>query len=287
MAAALLLNAIAAFPQSKPAGTPEAVESGFVTVDGGKLFYETAGKGKTIVLLHDGMVHHVIWDNQFLHLAKSFRVIRYDRRGFGRSTDPTGPYSHIEDLKSVFEQLKVDKAIIFGMSSGGGLAIDFTLQYPDRSEGLVLVGAVVGGLGYTAHMANRGGHMLPAADRSDARKVVKYFALEDPYEIYPENIAARQQVAKWMEGYPEKDRGGGIMPKPASRQALSNLSEIKVPTLILVGEFDIPDVHAHSGAINAGISNSTRKIIPKSGHLIPLEQPELFNKEIDAFLKWF
>ncbi|MCX6223167.1 MAG: alpha/beta hydrolase, partial [Bacteroidia bacterium] len=58
-------------------------------------------------------------------------------------------------------------------------------------------------------------------------------------------------------------------------------------TLILVGEFDIPDVHAHSGAINAGIKGSARIIIPKSGHLIPIEQPALFNEAVNDFLKWF
>jgi hypothetical protein len=59
----------------------------------------------------------------------------------------------------------------------------------------------------------------------------------------------------------------------------------EISTLILVGEYDIPDVHAHSGAINAGIKGSARKIIPNSGHLIPIEQPELFNEVVLDFLK--
>ena len=63
------------------------------------------------------------------------------------------------------------------------------------------------------------------------------------------------------------------------------LNEIKIPVLILTGEYDIPDVQAHAGVINAGVSNSTRIIIPKSGHLIPLEQPDLFNQTVDDFLK--
>jgi len=269
----------------KAQGVP--VDSGYIAVDGGKLYYEAAGQGKTIVLLHDGMVHHVIWDDQFQMLARNYRVIRYDRRGFGKSSDPASAYSHLEDLNKVFEQLRIDKAIVFGMSAGGGLAIDFALQNPGKVEGLVLVGAVVGGLGYTAHMANRGGHMPPASERTNMKKVVEYFALEDPYEIYPGNTAARQRVMKWMSDYPEKGRAEGIPVKPAPRTALKYLSEINVPTLILVGEFDIPDVHAHAGAINAGIANSTRKVIPNSGHLIPIEQPELFNKEIGNFLQWY
>ena len=93
-------------------------DTGYVNVDGGKLFYEVAGKGENIVLLHDGMVNHRIWDEQFPVLAKNYRVVRYDRRSYGKSTDPQTKYSHIDDLNQVFIQLKVDKAIVFGMSSG-------------------------------------------------------------------------------------------------------------------------------------------------------------------------
>ena len=71
---------------------------------------------------------------------------------------------------------------------------------------------------------------------------------------------------------------------PAGKVAIRFLSEIKVPALILVGEYDIPDVHAHAGVINAGIANSKREIIPLSGHLTPIEQPALFNEAIIAFL---
>ena len=67
--------------------------------------------------------------------------------------------------------------------------------------------------------------------------------------------------------------------------AYRRLNEINIPVLILCGEFDIRDVHAHAGAINAGISNSRRIIIPKSGHLIPMEQPDLFNETVANFLK--
>ena len=136
-------------------------DTGYILVDGGKLFYESAGKGTNIVLLHDGMVNNKIWDEQFPLLAKTYRVVRYDRRGYGKSSDPEIKYSHIADLNQLFIQLKIDKAIIFGMSSGGRLAIDFTLTYPEKVNGLVLVGAVVSGFGYTSHMNTRGGHFDP------------------------------------------------------------------------------------------------------------------------------
>jgi 3-oxoadipate enol-lactonase len=283
----LVLTSTSLISQNFGTGNSIPVDTGYVLVDGGKLYYETAGKGREIVLLHDGMVPCQIWDEQFQWLAKNYRVVRYDRRAYGKSTNPEATYSHIDDLNQVFEQLKLTKAIIFGMSAGGGLAIDFTLKYPGKVTGLVLVGAVVGGYGYTAHMGNRGGHMIPPSERSDQQKLVRYFVWDDPYEIYQDNIRAKERVWEWMKDYPKEDRGAGIPVKPAERRAVGFLSEIKLPTLILVGEFDIPDVHAHSGVIQAGISGAARKIIPNSGHLIPIEQPELFNAAVDDYLKWF
>jgi 3-oxoadipate enol-lactonase len=262
-------------------GNSISVDTGYVNTDGGKLFYEIAGKGDNILLLHDGMVNCRIWDEQFQVLAKNYRVVRYDRRGYGKSSDPQVKYSHIDDLYNVFTQLNIDKAIIFGMSSGGGLAIDFTLKYPERVNGLVLVGSVVGGFGYTSHMTTRGGNFNPQTLNSDPEKINKYFIMEDPYEIYSGNTAAKEKVMKLL---PYLGRDNRVPTRPPDRVAVRFLSEIKVPTLILVGEFDIPDVHAHAGAINAGIPNSKREIIPKSGHLIPIEQPVLFNESVMNYL---
>jgi pimeloyl-ACP methyl ester carboxylesterase len=257
-----------------------SVDTGYVLVDGGKLFYEMSGTGENIVLLHDGMVNREIWDEQFPLLAKSYRVVRYDRRGYGKSTDPEMKYSHIEDLNRVFEQLNIDRAVIFGMSSGGRLAIDFTLTYPEKVNGLVLVGAVVSGFGYTSHMDNRGGHFDPK-NYTDPVKLIEYFIMDDPYEIYAGNTEAKEKVMKLI---PNLGRDNRVPTQPAAKVAIKSLSEIRVPALILVGEYDIPDVHAHAGAMNAGIANSRREIIPRSGHLIPIEQPALFNEAIMRFL---
>lgn len=260
------------------------IDSGYIDVDGGKLFYQMAGKGENLVLLHDGMVNCYVWDEQFPLLAKNYRVIRYDRRGYGKSSDPQTQYSHIDDLNQIFIRLRVEKAIIFGMSSGGRLAIDFTLTHPEKVKGLVLVGAVVSGFGYTSHMLTRGGNFNTQTVGSDPAKTDKYYIMDDPYEIYSGNTKAKEKVMKLL---PYVARGNRIPTRPASKVAIKSLSEIQVPTLILVGEYDIPDVHAHAGAINAGIPDSRREIIPRSGHLIPVEQPVLFNESVLNFLKKF
>ena len=264
-----------------------AVSSGYIDVVGGKLYYDVAGTGENIVLIHDGMIHREIWENQFSVLAKSYRVIRYDRRGYGKSPNSQAPFTQVEDLNQIFIQLKIDKATLFGMSAGGGLVIDFTLKHPEKVNALVLVGAVVSGFGYTDHMRTRGGHIKsPNELFSDSTKLIKYFGWEDPYEVYPENIKAKERVYELLKTNPQNTSSANhAFQKPPERPAVKFLSEIKIPTLILVGEFDIPDVHAHSGVIEAGISNSKREIISKAGHLIPMEQPETFNASVLNFLK--
>ncbi|HVP58510.1 MAG TPA: alpha/beta hydrolase, partial [bacterium] len=137
----------------------EGVRSGFIDVEGGKIFYEDAGEGDVIVLVHDGTLHREVWNGQFPVFARDHRVVRYDRRGYGRSPMPTAPYSNIEDLNALFTQLKIERATLMGISAGGGLCIDFTLKYPEKVTALVLVGAVVSGLGYTDHMYTRGGRL--------------------------------------------------------------------------------------------------------------------------------
>ncbi len=260
-------------------------DSGFVNVDGGKLFYEIAGEGENIVLLHDGILHHVVWDEQFPVLAKNYRVVRYDRRGFGKSFTPQAPFSHLDDLNQLFIQLNIDKSIVFGMSAGGGLAIDFTLKYPDKVNALILVGAVVSGFGYSNHFLSRGGHIRSLSDYLDPPKFIQYFGWDDPYEIYPENRETKEKFLRLLKANPQNVKGAlGYFSKPSDRPAVKFLSETKIPALVLVGEYDIPDVHAHSGVIEAAIPNARREIIFNSGHLIPMEQPEAFNASVLKFL---
>ena len=283
----ILLTVLNVLAQQPTGNSSTGSTSGYIDVDGGKIYYEAAGAGEYIVLLHDGTVHNEVWDGQFSVLSKEYRVVRYDRRGYGKSSAPKAAFSNIEDLNQLFLQLKIDKAIVFGMSAGGGLAIDFTLKYPEKITALVLVGAVVSGYGYSNHFITRGGHFNYADydPSSDPKKFIHYFGIEDPYTIYSENKKAKEKYIKLLEANPQNvNFDQQRFSKPPERSAARFLSEIKVPTLILVGEYDIPDVHAHSGVIELGIPDSKRVIISNAGHLIPLEQPDAFNAVALSFL---
>jgi 3-oxoadipate enol-lactonase len=254
--------------------------SGWVEVGSDRIFYEEVGSGPAIILIHDGLVNREIWDAQMPVLSRDYRAIRYDRRGYGASSAPTEAYSNVDDLNALFEYLNLEEACLIAMSSGGRLAIDFTLEHPEKVNSLILVGAVVGGFSYTQHFYDRGGHLPPDLSMNQRRM---YHAADDPYEIYSENVAAKQRVIDLVSRYPSQGHGSFPDTRPL-QPAITRLNEIDVPALVLVGEFDIPDVHAHAGAINAGIKNSKREIISKAGHLIPIEQPESFNRAMLDFL---
>ena len=260
-------------------------QSGYIHVTEGKLYFETAGEGKeTIVFIHDGLVHGEVWDNSFSTFSDQFRVVRYDRRGYGRSPQPEKNYSNIEDLYQVFTFLNIDKAILIGMSAGGGLAIDLTLQHPEKVSALIVVGAVVSGFGYSDHMLTRGGR-LTAADYADPERLLSYFVKEDPYEIAPQNKEVREKLWVLMQKYPQNiDFAKNRLAVQPERPAIDILNEIQIPTLIVVGEFDIPDVFVHAGAIESGIPFAQRIIIQNAGHLVPLEQPDIFNQQVSNFL---
>jgi pimeloyl-ACP methyl ester carboxylesterase len=255
-----------------------------LAVEGGALWVERVGEGEPLVLIHDGIVHAVGWDDVLPELTSVFEVIRYDRRGYGRSTPPAAPFSHLTDLEAVVRLAGTGKVHLAGSSSGGGLAIDYALAHPDGVHSLTLVGAVVGGFGYTRHMQTRGGHMTAEA-RADAAAERRYWSTVDPYFAAPGSKATHERIAALLEAFPHNlnpDPGRfAVYPPPA----LARLSSIRVPTLVLAGEHDIPDVHAHAGAIAAGIPNARREVLSGCGHVPYLEQPGAFVRTVVPFVQ--
>src|SRR5438552_13915178 len=130
---------------------PEQLQKGFAEVNGTSLYYEVAGEGHPLVLNHGGLVDHHLWDDQFEEFARHFKVIRYDIRGFGDSgmlKSGMEPYSMERDLYALLQFLGIEKTYVLGLSMGGALAIDFTLQYPEMVDALITVGAGLSGFAY-------------------------------------------------------------------------------------------------------------------------------------------
>src|SRR5210317_848418 len=108
------------------------IETGFAEVNGTRLYYELAGTGDPIVLIHGNFGDRRYFDGQFDVLARAHRVLRYDIRGYGKSMLPIEgvPYSDFEDLEALMAHLDIDRAHIAGFSLGSGTAVDFCLAHP-------------------------------------------------------------------------------------------------------------------------------------------------------------
>jgi pimeloyl-ACP methyl ester carboxylesterase len=116
------------------------VQIGMAEVREPVLYYETAGKGPAVVLIHGGNLDRRMWDDQFQTFARHFQVIRYDVRTYGLSDMPTKPYSDVQDLASLLQHLHIKKAHLVGLSLGGRIIIDFALEHPEMVASLVPIG---------------------------------------------------------------------------------------------------------------------------------------------------
>ncbi len=270
-------------PVSAQQPQPPAAAGSFVSVPGGRLYYETCGSSsaEAVVLIHDGVVHSAVWDDVWPTFCGRFRTVRYDRRGFGRSPVSTTWHSETDDLLAVLRQAGVTRATIVGSSHGGEVSIDFTLAHPAMVRRLVLVGAVVGGFPYSEHFITRVVENFGVIQKGDIPAGMRAIA-NDRWTIAPGNDAARKKLLDMLLASPHDitHRNQFLPPKPA----LPRLGEIQAPTLVLVGDADIPDVHAHAGAIEAGIPRARRIVIRNAGHLMYLEHPAEFARTVIGFI---
>jgi 3-oxoadipate enol-lactonase len=282
----LMASALPAFhcasAQAVPGTTQTAGPGSYLEIDSGRIYFEECGSGATtVLLLHDGGAHSAVWDDVWPAFCKRFRTIRYDRRGYGRSPEATTWYYETDDAFALLRHLHVAKAIIVGSSHGGEVSINFTLAHPGMVEELVLVGAVVSGMPYSDHFLDRGNRNSKPLEKNDVASAIANWA-NDRYLIAPGHDATRKRLVSLQTANPQNlTHSDYARPVPS---ALPRLHEIRVPTLILTGDADIPDVHAHAGAIEAGIPGSRRVVLPDVGHLMYLEKPEEFSKAVFAFL---
>lgn len=268
-----------AWPQSTKATGPGS----FLPVEGSQIYFEECGTSpQTVVLLHDGVLHSAVWDEVWPEFCKHFHTIRYDRRGYGRSPAATSWYFETDDLAALLRHLKVNHAAIVGSSHGGEISINFTLDHPEIVQQLVLVGAVVGGMPYSKHFLDRGNVLEKPLEKGDVQGAIAE-ASKDKYLFAAGSDAAKKRMAELLSASPQ-DMTHAYFELPV-KPALPRLEEIRIPTLLLVGDADIPDVHAHAGAIEAGIPRARRIVLKDVGHIMYLEKPAEFSRLVIGFIE--
>jgi 3-oxoadipate enol-lactonase len=275
VSAILLVRAGLSFAQT---ANPVTSSGAFVEVDGSRLYYEECGTGqKAVVFLHDGVVNSAVWDDVWPTFCKQFHAIRYDRRGYGRSPATTKPYFEADDVAALLLDRKVSQAAFVASSHGGNIALSFALRYPAQVAGLVLIGPGAEGFPYSEHF------LMAQMAFQDAKDPVE-IRVQNTYFIAPGNDAAREHLRRLLNAAPQDHRHSD-MPLP-EKPVFPYVSDLKVPTLILIGSADIADNQAVAGALVMAIPGAARFVVPNTGHLMYLEKPEIFSSLVSGFLKF-
>jgi len=270
-----------------PTVTRLAAPEGFASVNGARLYYEVRGPatGKPLVLIHSAFTDRRMWDPQMSAFAERYRVIRYDARGYGRSDLPSTPYSNQADLRTLLQQRGGERAAVVGGSFGGGVALDFALDFPAMVAALVPVGSALNG--YT-------GPRDPLLDEWGA-------AWQATRETGDRALAADAFMKVWVDGTGHADdavrahvramldeyRFGHLAktaPTAAAGNTYARVGSIKVPTLVVVGDRDVPYMIGAMEALASRVPGASRAVIPGAAHLANLDQPDLFNRAVLDFL---
>jgi 3-oxoadipate enol-lactonase len=269
---------------AQKAPTAAKTVSGRLEISGSKIYYEECGVGPTaVVLLHDGLLHSVTWDAVWKPLCTKYHTVRYDRRSYGRSEAPKSQFAPTDDLFELLSHLRIEHAVVVGSSSGAALAIDFALAHPEMVDGLFLIGPVLNGMDLSAAFIERGEKNMAPLKNGDAKGAAENWS-KDRYLIGEGHDAARKEVYDVLADNPQNLKYTGEFEIRNARPSNSRLAEIHAPTSIVVGEFDISDVHAQAGAIEAGIPGAQRDIIINAGHLVQVEQPDVLMEKLGPFI---
>lgn len=258
------------------------VQSGFAEINGGKLHYEVAGSGRAVVLIHGGQMDLRMWDEQFALFSKSYRVIRYDVRGYGKSPASTNVYASEDDLAALLKYLKTSKATIVGLSLGGRIAVDFALAHPELVDAIVPVAPGLSGF----HFADDPSlwDLLRAAQAGDFAKAADVWLKTGYMAPAMENPAIASRLRQLATENAHIDLDNPLLETVLNPPAIERLPQIKVPTLIVVGNRDVADIHEICGLLRARIPGAKEIVIEGSGHIVNMEKPADFSRAVLDFL---
>jgi pimeloyl-ACP methyl ester carboxylesterase len=266
--------------------------SGFVEVDGGQLYYVLDGSGPAVTFVHAGIADHTMWDAQIAALSPHFTVLRYDTRGFGRSTTQDVPFTNRGDLLALLDQLHIEQTALVGCSRGGQIALDTAVSHAERVTKLVWVCSGVGGF------------ELP--DESfDPREIALFTEMEAAEQSKDFERIATLDVRVWVDGplQPAGRADAAVraqvyamalnnyrshatygQPQPLDPPAATHLAELSLPILAIVGDLDFSSVSASADYLVANAPNARRITMHGTAHVPSMERPEEFNRIVQEFL---
>jgi len=260
--------------------------SGFADVNGTTLHYESAGSGEAVVFIHGGFADLRQWDDQLAPFAKAHRVIRYDLRGYGKSSLPdTGvTYSHHEDLKALLDFLGIPQAHVCGQSFGSAVAADFVVAHPERCLSYISVGPYL--FGWPSPLKQELNGILAQVDsvyRQQGKKAAVDFTCEHPFfQMGKEAVQLFKRIGYDYSFWHYDNRDPFKPLNPPAREQIQNL---RIPTLIVTADNDLPLCREIADVLEGTVASSRKAVILGGGHDINVNKPLAFNRVVLDFLK--
>lgn len=265
--------------------------SGFIDINDGQIYYQDDGKDLPVVFIHAGYVDSRMWDNQITPFSEKFRVIRYDVRGYGKSTKSTKEYTDSEDLKTLLDHLGVKKAVLIGVSNGGRIAFDFAVSYPEMVTALIPVDSGLKGYKISGPEEEKLWEQLTLDEEKylNLRREGKFREAAEIDVDFWSNTATGD-LKEYLLGIAEDNVFTDetdpdtlqVSPQPP---AFERLKSLKMPVLIIVGSKDTPPLIAMDRRIHEMIEGSKFVVIDGADHLPSISKPEAFREVVLAFLE--
>jgi 3-oxoadipate enol-lactonase len=255
--------------------------------DGGWLHYATAGEGDPVVFIHGFGLDAGMWDAQWPACAQRYRVIRYDLRGYGGSSLPNGPYSHVDDLLALIDSLDARPVHLVGLSLGGRVALRLSAPPPQAVRSLTLADPAMDGHIWTADWLRRWRKMTDATkggDLGQAKKLWREHPLFAPANKDPQVAEALRVMIDRYSGWHLGHQDPGSAP---ARHVAQILPSISIPTLVVVGELDLPDFQSIARRLVQELPQAELRTIGAAGHMSNMEAPRVFNELLLQHLQRF
>jgi pimeloyl-ACP methyl ester carboxylesterase len=257
-------------------------------LNGARIHYKRSGAGYPVVFLHAGVADSRMWEPQAAGLGKYFDVITPDMRGYGKSELPAQSWSPTADVLALMDALRIREAPhVVGCSIGGGLAIDFALKHPERVAKLVLVGAGVSGQPYDGssdHLLTEVTSAEKAKDLAALNEAEMKLWLVGPGRGTAHVDKRLRDLFLDMNAIALHSDFANAPTQKLDPPAFGRLGEINAPTLVVVGDHDLPDIQATADLLVSKIRGARKELIHDAAHLPNLEHPEKFNRILLDFL---
>ncbi len=263
------------------------------TDDGVKLFYQETGAGIPIVFVHEFAGDHRAWEPQVRHFGRLYRCITYNARGYPPSDVPADGERYSQerardDIRAVLDALKIEQAHVVGLSMGGFAALHFGFTYPDRARSLVIAGC-----GYGAAPGERQKFTEETEASAKRFETLGMAKASEGYALGPTRVQFQNKdprgFKEFADQFAEHSAEGaartmrGVQKRrPSLFDLTDKMRTITAPALVMTGDEDWSCLEP-ALLMKRSIPTSALVVMPNSGHLINLEEPEAFNRHLADF----